>query len=902
MPKNIALFSDGTGNSSAKAQKTNVWRLFQALDQTCLTQIAKYDDGVGTSSNKYLAALGGAFGWGLKRNVIDLYKFVCRNYVAGDRIYGFGFSRGAFTIRVLIGIIAREGLVTFRSEQELSRHAAAAYRSFRSKAFPSKSPIVRLGRRLRDFILLLVRLINGHRGYEQIADDTRVAGREHIPIRFLGLWDTVEAYGMPVVELKRAINWALWPMLFGDMKLSASVERAVHALSLDDERTTFHPLLWDEQWEAELAALRNVAPARVTQVWFAGVHSNVGGGYPEDQLSLVPLEWIMDEGAKCGLSVELIQAQEISASKSPFARLYDSRAGIAAYYRYSPRQAPIVAYSGRQILAKVHWSVLLRMGGGTDSYAPITLPHSFEVLLPNGTLVEVGTLLSAVLHRGLRTGNEDLDSALVALENPNDDEVGLVWDTVFWRTCLYALTVLLTVLAVAFPWLTGLLPERLDNVDTAIGGPVTVAVHAIGAMIPSYANSWKDALTGHPLELGLLAIAIALSLLGSRYLEGRIHDRSRLAWQRLSQHKISGYRTWRSESRAGFGRFMIVSIALFGFLALALLLWPGDPHRNNNLAWGFGATAVVLALGYALSILGFQTHTNAEATRARSTLALQAARIIRKNDALRWLYSKFHEVIVPGLFVVSMVAAAAVLLNRTAFDALDSAGVFCKETPSAHKDGQAPEEALGTSHTFHTGDLCFATGITLKKGQRYIVSISIGESDAGIQAPTDRWFDRDIPTDVTGFASGASAYRWLGKPLARSWGENWFKPIARIGRFGNDEYVLDPLADPDPLPKRPPACLNALKLPRWPIFKPVGSELATQINACSPVPPDRQVLRSEIKARRDGELFIYVNDGVLGIPGIASLFLENNSGTATIRVDPRFRRSTPPGGGQSAAR
>src|SRR5258705_11105806 len=104
--KKIVLFSDGTGNSSAKAEKTNVWRLFQALDQTNANQIAKYDDGVGTSANKYLAAIGGAFGWGLKRNVIDLYKFVCRNYEAGDDIYGFGFSLGSFTIRVLVVFIA----------------------------------------------------------------------------------------------------------------------------------------------------------------------------------------------------------------------------------------------------------------------------------------------------------------------------------------------------------------------------------------------------------------------------------------------------------------------------------------------------------------------------------------------------------------------------------------------------------------------------------------------------------------------------------------------------------------------------------------------------------------------------------------------------------------------------
>src|SRR5580704_16016701 len=126
--KKIVLFSDGTGNSSAKAEKTNVWRAFQALDQLHPDQIAKYDDGVGTSSNKYLALLGGAFGWGLKRNVIDLYKFICVNYRPKDEIYGFGFSRGAFTIRVLVDLITSEGLVSFQSAEELDRHSRGAYR------------------------------------------------------------------------------------------------------------------------------------------------------------------------------------------------------------------------------------------------------------------------------------------------------------------------------------------------------------------------------------------------------------------------------------------------------------------------------------------------------------------------------------------------------------------------------------------------------------------------------------------------------------------------------------------------------------------------------------------------------------------------------------------------------
>jgi len=107
MSKNIVLLSDGTGNSSSKIFKTNVWRTFQTLDLTDASkQIAYYDNGVGTSSFKLFAVLGGVFGFGLKRNVTDIYSFCCRNYAAGDRIYGFGFSRGAFTIRVVALLIA----------------------------------------------------------------------------------------------------------------------------------------------------------------------------------------------------------------------------------------------------------------------------------------------------------------------------------------------------------------------------------------------------------------------------------------------------------------------------------------------------------------------------------------------------------------------------------------------------------------------------------------------------------------------------------------------------------------------------------------------------------------------------------------------------------------------------
>ena len=227
--KRIALFSDGSGNSSAKAEKTNVWRMFQALDQTTPGQIARYDDGVGTSSNKILAAIGGVFGYGLKRNLLDLYKFVCRTHVAGDEIYAFGFSRGAFTVRMLVGLITTQGLVSGRSESELHANAVMAYRRYRGERFPSNSPFVLIARGLRDLILW---------------PSTQAATKRHelsrsaprIPIKFLGLWDTVGAYGMPIDELKWGISLLIWPMGAVDNFLIPNVERLRSNLATDSVR------------------------------------------------------------------------------------------------------------------------------------------------------------------------------------------------------------------------------------------------------------------------------------------------------------------------------------------------------------------------------------------------------------------------------------------------------------------------------------------------------------------------------------------------------------------------------------------------------------------------------------------------------------------------------------------
>ena len=154
MARKIILLSDGTGNSAAKVWRTNVWRTFEALDLSGNDQVAFYDDGVGTSSFKPWAMLGGAFGFGLKRNVVDIYKFACRNYRDGnDQLFGFGFSRGAFTIRVVGGLILNQGLVTAQNEKDLDYKARAANRRYRRERYHTVIGTEKLFRWLRDLFL-----------------------------------------------------------------------------------------------------------------------------------------------------------------------------------------------------------------------------------------------------------------------------------------------------------------------------------------------------------------------------------------------------------------------------------------------------------------------------------------------------------------------------------------------------------------------------------------------------------------------------------------------------------------------------------------------------------------------------------------------------------------------------
>ncbi|MGE5303889.1 MAG: DUF2235 domain-containing protein [Alphaproteobacteria bacterium] len=503
MPRNIVVLSDGTGNAASSIWRTNVWRIFQSIDLANSSQVAHYDDGVGTSSFKPLAILGGGFGWGLKRNVIDLYKFICRNYKPGDKLFGFGFSRGAFTIRVLVGLIAHEGLVPFTSQDDLDSKAIAAYRNFRKARYATTAGA--LFRPIRDLFVLAKNLVLRRERYDSTKNSNDVT------ITFLGLWDTVAAYGLPVDEWTIGIDRYLWPLELPNRRPWSKIEKACHALSLDDERTTFHPVLWDES---------SSAPGKITQVWFAGVHANVGGGYPDDSLAGVPLQWIMTEAQAAGLVFKVTPQQPdamlvADSSRDKDGRLYDSRQGLASYYRYGPREVRVLcndAYHDVRTPIRIHHTVFERMQSGATAYAPIGLPQTYQVVLENGSILP----------------EESSPTETPTQAKQRFIQQQGVWNFVWWRRAFYFLTVAASIHLAAFPIFYGI--ENSREYITRIR-VLPEALRVIGEFMPGFVSTWWiDSYAANPITFLVSVLCVALPILAGLRLETAIQDRMLAAW------------------------------------------------------------------------------------------------------------------------------------------------------------------------------------------------------------------------------------------------------------------------------------------------------------------------------------------------------------------------------------
>ncbi len=531
-PRNLVVLSDGTGNSAAKLQKTNVWRLYDALDLTSGEQVALYDDGVGTASFKPIAVLGGAFGYGLKRNVLDLYMFLSRTYRTdpedrsrGDRIFAFGFSRGAYTARVLAALVANVGLVQADSEAERRRLSLWAYRTYRADRFPHSWP-VRLGRTLRDVALKAWDAVRGKTAF----DPSRTVKAD---IEFLGVWDTVAAYGLPVDELTRGWERWIWPMLPADRRASTRIRRACHALALDDERQTFFPLLWTEDEEPQNVTAAHVDEERVTQVWFTGMHSNVGGGYPDDSLSHTPLAWMAGEAWKRGLRFRAALCgtegripHEWIARGVVGAPMNDSRRGLGVYYRYHPRPIERLCHDSHADVyvarPKIHESVLERIRHDVDGYAPVTLPERYAVVTASGSILDDEDGAAA---GGSRQANPyEHPTQRHARRLRQEHALNAVW----WRRVAYFLTVVATLVLVLLP----LCPAR-DHLDW-LGAPQATLASLVGlldSLLPGMLAPWLEYYQQRPFQLFAgAAVVLALNTWSSR-LKIAVFDRMRSVWQ-----------------------------------------------------------------------------------------------------------------------------------------------------------------------------------------------------------------------------------------------------------------------------------------------------------------------------------------------------------------------------------
>ncbi|HEX6974357.1 MAG TPA: DUF2235 domain-containing protein [Vicinamibacterales bacterium] len=393
-PKNIVICADGTGNTAIKGRGTNVFKMYEAIDQAghrlhphdqLRPQVAIYHDGVGTETVKWWRLLTGATGWGLSRNVKQLYAELARVYAPGDKIFLFGFSRGAFTVRTLAMLIHACGILDLSSERcrtndafwktvnEAYREYRRAYNSYLTGLFSRTRPLTR------------ARVAELRKRFSVPIPENEGTSKGKL-IQFIGVWDTVDAVGLPF-RVSQFVNAFIYAFKFPDRTLNSSVEHACHALALDEERESFAPVLWDES--------KTEAPHRIEQVWFAGVHSNVGGGYPKHGMSLTALDWMMWKAARFGL--RFVPAERLSYRYHGDVddKMYDSRAGLGVFYRWKPRDVEELCRRNG-IVPKVHRSVFERIARNTEGYAPGSIPTEPQVVSSSASSVVTDTIRDLV--------------------------------------------------------------------------------------------------------------------------------------------------------------------------------------------------------------------------------------------------------------------------------------------------------------------------------------------------------------------------------------------------------------------------------------------------------------------------------------------------------------------------
>ena len=316
--KRIAIFLDGTWNEVRN--NTNVWRL-KSLCDVGASQVVFYSQGVGTQfGTKYS---GGMLGKGLDEEVVQAYEWLVEHYNEGDEIFIFGFSRGAYTARSLSGFISKCGLLKLGSPLGVGE----LYERY------GKGSVLRtireLARDLKAYPDMSLEL------EEKWLLDYSMA----IPIKFIGVWDTVGALGIPFGKIH---GWSRSSFDYLETDLHINNKYAYHALAIDEHRPPFAPTLWTRTIPKNVKPEEIDPPLRllqhVEQRWFAGAHANVGGGYSADLLAQIPLKWIMGKALSHGLAmkgqVQLVGNEYLADVVDSFKGFYGRfSAFFSRYYR-----------------------------------------------------------------------------------------------------------------------------------------------------------------------------------------------------------------------------------------------------------------------------------------------------------------------------------------------------------------------------------------------------------------------------------------------------------------------------------------------------------------------------------------------------------------------------------------
>jgi len=298
--KRLVFCFDGSWNRLDAPHPTNVLLTAESVLPKAddgVAQVTFYDEGVGSEDGE--AFIGGVFGAGLVKNLSDGYRFLIFNYSPGDEIYVFGFSRGAYTARSFVGLMNTCGIL-HRQHARRANDAVNLYRR-RSKSEAFRAEVLRLRSEWSPHICVSDEEDAWRAG--NVAEYLR-GSRPLLKIKYLGVWDTVGALGIPrYIMMANTVNRM---HQFHDVSLSAIVEQARHAVAIDEHKVDFTPALWENL--EELNRLRGVDPARADapyqQMWFPGGHGSVGGGGERRGLSDQALDWVWDGARLAGLDLD----------------------------------------------------------------------------------------------------------------------------------------------------------------------------------------------------------------------------------------------------------------------------------------------------------------------------------------------------------------------------------------------------------------------------------------------------------------------------------------------------------------------------------------------------------------------------------------------------------------------